>query len=62
MAKYKPSKPIKLNIHLKPVFQMEDDETEDGSACALDLPLFITTSEQREEINEAMIKSEAIET
>jgi hypothetical protein len=40
---------------------MEDNESEEDPVCDLDLPLFITTSEQRDLMNKAMIKAKAIE-
>ena len=47
----------------EPTFLIEitEDEGENNHPCTLDLPLFITTSEQREEMNKAMKRAKVVE-
>lgn len=61
MTKHKSSNPPNVKTHQKTICLKEVNESEEAPVCDLDLPLFITTSEQREVMNKAMIKAKAIE-
>ncbi|WP_426369630.1 hypothetical protein [Pseudocolwellia sp. HL-MZ7] len=53
MKKHKSSNPSELKTYPQIICPKDVNETEDGYLCALELPLFITTSEQGQVINKA---------